>query len=136
MHGEELTLTQTVYRLRKTFQNPIFLCFPIFFSETVQLKPHSVTMKIRLASLLSSNQIYRQHQGEGYDEALRIYRECEAGQCSSEVCHKLGKFYDNRVIHQIDFAFKDFSVFKFCFMSFSIEIEKSEFRQYHSPQMV
>lgn len=55
-------------------------------------------MKMRLVSLLTSRQIYRQSRNEGYAEAQEIVRECEVGQLSSEICHKLGIFYSNLVV--------------------------------------
>lgn len=68
-----------------------------FLSDAVQLKPASKYLKIRLASLLTGYHIYRRYRNEGHDEGQELVRECEVGQCSSEICHKIGKFYSNPV---------------------------------------
>lgn len=61
------------------------------------LKPNAKRFKIRLADLLSGNYVYRRFPTELLDEAQKIIKECEIGECSSEMCHKIGKFYSNRV---------------------------------------
>lgn len=66
-------------------------------SAALRLKPDSKTMKMRLASLLTAHQIYRRNRKDGFDEAHKIVKECEVGECTSEICHKLGKFYSNPV---------------------------------------
>lgn len=52
-------------------------------------------MKMRLVSLLTSYHIYK---GDGYSneqaEAQKLLKECEADPSSSEICHKIGKYYN------------------------------------------
>lgn len=68
-----------------------------YTSEAVHLKPHSKRLKMRLASLLTGQQICRRNRNDGREEALELVRECEVGANCSEICHKLGKYYNNRV---------------------------------------
>lgn len=55
------------------------------------------TLKMRLATMLSGRQIYRRFPNEYFAEAQEIVKEVEIGHCSSELCHLLGKFYNNLV---------------------------------------
>lgn len=53
---------------------------------------------MRLVSLLTGRNIFTRSRDEYYAEAQEIVKECEVGSTSSEICHKLGKFYDNQVL--------------------------------------
>lgn len=52
---------------------------------------------MRLVALLTGPQTYKRYRNEGHDEAHELVKECEVAVHSSEICHKLGKYYDNPV---------------------------------------
>ncbi|XP_037035021.1 uncharacterized protein LOC119073568 [Bradysia coprophila] len=76
-----------------------------FARDAVRLRPKSFTLKIRLVSLLTSYHICgsRGYSNEDRAEVQKLVKECEAnvGQCTSEICHKIGKYYNS--MRNVDF---------------------------------